>query len=519
MRDVQSTLHPSRAGTCHRPVGPWLCWTLSMVLGMAARADAQTIGTFAWQYQPYCNVITVTVTQVGAIYRVEGFDDQCGAAARTSVVGMAFPNPDGTIGLGLTIVATPGGAPVHVDATVTAPGFSGTWRDSAGNTGSFVFSPPLPAVGGPRAASGTIGATAINPLQVQRRVTGTCGAGSSVRVINEDGTVICQPDSSGTGDITGVTAGPGLNGGGTTGTVALSVQYGGSGTSSLAARSDHTHSDTTNTPSNTAVGDNALNVNLFAADRNTGLGVEALTELSSGDDNTAVGYHALVAANLSSDNTAVGSLALSTLTQGGNNIAIGYLAGTAVDNGSGNILIGNTGGANGSNTTRIGAEQTAAYMAGIEGRSVDGGSDVPVLIDENNKLGTTTSSRRFKTDIESLAADGRRLQDLRPISFRYLPDQGRGHGRQFGLVAEEVAEVFPELVVNDAQGQPFTVRYHQLPPLLLAEIQRLERERAAQDARIADQAHALAVQASRLDAQARELTSLRALVEAAQARR
>jgi hypothetical protein len=503
MRDAQST-------RITRPA----CISMLLTIGVA-HADAQTIGTFAWQYQPYCNVITISVTQVGATFRLDGFDDQCGAAARASVVGTAFPNPDGTIGLGLTSVATPGGAPVHVDATVTAPAFSGTWRDSAGNTGSFVFSPPIPAAGSPRPASGTIGAAVINPLQVQRRVTGECGAGSSVRVINEDGTVICQTDSSGTGDITGVTTGPGLTGGGATGTVALSVQFAESGTSSLVARSNHTHSDTTNTPSNTAVGDNALSVNLTQVDRSTGLGVEALTELGIGNDNTAVGYHALAAVDLSSDNTALGSFALSTLTQGSNNIAIGYLAGSSIANGSGNILIGNTGAGGTSNTTRIGAAQTAAYMAGIEGRSVDGGSDVPVLIDENNKLGTTTSSRRFKTDIESLTSDGRRLHDLRPVSFRYLPDQGRGQRRQFGLVAEEVAEVFPELVVSDALGQPFTVRYHQLPPLLLAEIQRLERERAAQDARIADQTQVLALQAARLDAQARELASLRALIEAA----
>ncbi len=72
-------------------------------------ADAQPLGTFRWQLQPYCNVLTVVVTQVGAVYRVEGTDDQCGAATAASVIGTAFPNPNGSIGFGLNVVAAPGG--------------------------------------------------------------------------------------------------------------------------------------------------------------------------------------------------------------------------------------------------------------------------------------------------------------------------------------------------------------------------------------------------------------------------
>lgn len=87
---------------------------------LAPDAAAQPLGTFRWQLEPYCNVVTVAVTQNGAVYRLEGTDDQCGNGAdAASVVGMAFPNADGTIGFGLTIVTTPGGEPLHVDAAIT----------------------------------------------------------------------------------------------------------------------------------------------------------------------------------------------------------------------------------------------------------------------------------------------------------------------------------------------------------------------------------------------------------------
>jgi hypothetical protein len=116
-------------------------------------AGAQTLGTFRWQMQPYCNVVTVTVTQAGAVYRLEGTDDQCGAGQdRASVTGLAFQNPNGTIGFGLTIVTAPGGQPVHVDAEVSLATLSGSWRGTAGGPGPFVFTPGAPAPGSPRPA-------------------------------------------------------------------------------------------------------------------------------------------------------------------------------------------------------------------------------------------------------------------------------------------------------------------------------------------------------------------------------
>ncbi len=115
-------------------------------------ATAQTVGSFRWQQQPYCNVVTLTVVQQSGIYQVDGFDDQCGAATRAAVTGMGFPNPNGTIGFGLTVVTTPGGSPLHIDATITLAALSGTWRDSSGATGAWTFTPGAAVPGSTRPA-------------------------------------------------------------------------------------------------------------------------------------------------------------------------------------------------------------------------------------------------------------------------------------------------------------------------------------------------------------------------------
>jgi hypothetical protein len=126
----------------------------------ASVASAQSLGTFRWQLQSYCNVISVVVTQTGGVYALDGFDDQCGAGKRAPVNGLATPNPDGTIGMGFNIVAAPGAVPVQIAASIDLATLSGTWRDSAGATGNFVFTPgngnggsprPLPAAAIPTA--------------------------------------------------------------------------------------------------------------------------------------------------------------------------------------------------------------------------------------------------------------------------------------------------------------------------------------------------------------------------------
>jgi hypothetical protein len=111
------------------------------LLGLAftvSSAAAQPLGTFRWQLQPYCNVLTVNVTQQAGIYTLDGTDDRCGAAQAASALGAAFLNPSGLVGFGFTVVL-PNGAPVHIEATIDISSLSGTWRDSGANSGTFCF--------------------------------------------------------------------------------------------------------------------------------------------------------------------------------------------------------------------------------------------------------------------------------------------------------------------------------------------------------------------------------------------
>jgi len=104
-----------------------------------ATAGAQPIGTLRWQLQPFCNVVTLNVNQQGSVYTLDGYDDQCGAAQRAPLVGLATPNPDGTIGFGLNVVISPGGKGVQVSARITLATLGGSWSDSAGNSGTIAF--------------------------------------------------------------------------------------------------------------------------------------------------------------------------------------------------------------------------------------------------------------------------------------------------------------------------------------------------------------------------------------------
>jgi hypothetical protein len=131
-----------------------------MLVSMAPVGRAQSLGNFRWQMLPYCNVLTLSVRQDGTVYTLDGVDDQCGAGPRAAAGGVAFLNPDESIGFGITIVTTPGGRPLHLDVTITLPTLSGTWRDSQGQTGSFVFTPGPAAAGPPRPVpAGTVGPT------------------------------------------------------------------------------------------------------------------------------------------------------------------------------------------------------------------------------------------------------------------------------------------------------------------------------------------------------------------------
>jgi hypothetical protein len=154
-------------------------------------AAAQPLGSFTWQLQPFCNRLTVNVTQSGGVYTLDGFDDQCGAPQRAPLVGLATPNPDGSIGLGFHIATVPGGRTVSVESRISLATIGGPWTDSAGNSGTLVFNGQAAGTARPSPAA-VIGLAQIDPVQVQARVAGACAAGQTMRAVNQDGTVQCE---------------------------------------------------------------------------------------------------------------------------------------------------------------------------------------------------------------------------------------------------------------------------------------------------------------------------------------
>jgi hypothetical protein len=151
---------------------------------------------------------------------------------------------------------------------------------------------------------------------------------------------------------------------------------------------------------------------------------------------------------------------------------VGNSAGINLTDGSNNIDIGNAGVAAEGNTIRVGKQgtQTATFIAGISGATVPGG--VAVIADGSGHLGTVVSSQRFKSDIKSMDKTSEAILSLRPVTFRYKPELDPAGIAQFGLVAEEVEQVDPDLVARDLNGSVYTVRYEAINAMLLNEFQK-----------------------------------------------
>jgi trimeric autotransporter adhesin len=275
---------------------------------------------------------------------------------------------------------------------------------------------------------------------------------------------------------------------------------------------------------NTANGDGALQSNTTGND-NTASGIEALLNNTIGSFNTAAGFEALLnntigsfntangdralsANTMGSGNTAIGVLALTRNTTGSNNIALGNNAASNITKGSNNIDIGNAGVVGDSKVIRIGNQgvQSQIFIAGISGVTVAGG--VGVVIDTNGHLGTKPSSARFKDEIKPIGTASEAILKLEPVTFRYKMELDAKGIPQFGLVAEQVDKINPDLVARDDEGKPYAVRYEAVNAMLLNEFLKEHRKVQEQQGTIAQLKENATIQAAALVQQQKTIAAL-----------
>ena len=260
---------------------------------------------------------------------------------------------------------------------------------------------------------------------------------------------------------------------------------------------------------NTATGYAAVFFNRGSG--NTANGIGALHTNATGTNNTANGQRALYDNLSGSKNTANGSGALGHNTMGDNNTADGFQALGANTTGSFNIALGNNAGSGVSTADdvicigAVGADIShSCYIGNIFNQSSLSG--LPVFVNSDGKLGTIISSRRFKQDIKPMDKASEAILALQPVTFRYKKDFDPTGIAQFGLVAEDVAKVNPDLVVRDKEGKPYSVRYDQVNAMLLNEF--LKERHQVQDLKAI-----VAEQQSRIDALTAGLEKVSAQVQ------
>jgi len=254
---------------------------------------------------------------------------------------------------------------------------------------------------------------------------------------------------------------------------------------------------------NTAVGAGCLFINM--AEENTATGAGALFLNLQGGKNTATGAFALFTNSNGTANTAVGSDALPANTSGGQNTALGQGAGFNQTTGSGNVYIG-------VGVPGVAGESNSCYIASIFNQVPASG--IPVLINSSNKLGTTTSSKRFKENIKPMDKASEGLFGLKPVCFRYKKEIDPVGISQLGLVAEDVEKVNPDLVVRDTEGKPYSVRYDQVNAILLNEFLKEHRKNEEQEATIAQLKSGMEALTATVKEQAAQIQKVSAQLEA-----
>jgi hypothetical protein len=248
---------------------------------------------------------------------------------------------------------------------------------------------------------------------------------------------------------------------------------------------------------NTAIGASALSRNT-TANSNTATGGIALGFNTTGYRNTAIGFAALYRNTTGHGNTGIGFQALSQGRVGSNNVALGFNAGSNLTDGSGNVCIGyNVLGVGGeSNTTRI----SNIYSSVASAR--------PVYVNSDGKLGALVSSQRFKQEIKPMDKASTAILGLKPVSFRYKKEIEPNGGIMFGLIAEDVEKVAPDLVTRNDKGEPETVRYEAVNAMLLNEFLKEHRKVEEQDRRIEERGRAIVQHEAEIRALASQLQKI-----------
>jgi len=276
---------------------------------------------------------------------------------------------------------------------------------------------------------------------------------------------------------------------------------------------------------NTAIGTAAL-LNNASGGFNTATGVLALFHNNSGFDNTATGVESLLSNTTGQSNVAYGDFTLLNNITGSNNIAVGYQsllnttgsdnialgagAGSTLTTGDSNIDIDNPGVAGESNTIRIGnTNHTRTFIAGISGTAIASGA--AVVVDSNGQLGVALSSRRFKRQIKPMDQTSETILALKPVTFHYKSDAT--DTPQFGLVAEEVEKVNPNLVLHDQEGKPYTVRYDAVNAMLLNEFLKEHKTVQEQGAMIAELKKAIVSLTENVKAQGAQIQRVNAQIQ------
>ncbi len=497
----------------------------------------------------------------GQAYGVEG---STASTIGIGVLGLAYAGTGNTYGLkgysnstsgtgvrGLASSAT--GSTFGVSGAVVSPYGTGLWGQSqANNGGTGVWGQSLATTG---AAAGVVAAAASNAgIGISAMESSPTGVtyGLNAAVQSSGGTAAWLQNTAG-GPLILATTGPSsspstrfsVDGGGdvmATGNVNAGTYYqiGGNAVLSVGVP--------VGSQKNLFVGrfagaNNTGDLNLFVGEDtgysntsgagNTFLGVEAGYSNDSGDNNIYAGFQSGLVSTGSnntylgssiayagypgdsgSNNTYLGYEAAYNNTSGSNNTYLGYQSGLNNGTGTSNIYLGSQGSSGESNVIRIGSQgnsqgqQNVTFIAGIYGSTLPSG--VPVYISSNGQLGMLTSSLRFKEQVRDMGDATSALMKLRPVTFFYKPQYDNGpRTAQYGLIAEEVEKILPQLVAYDNDGKPYTVRYQYLTPMLLNELQKQYHRSEAQATLITAQQEQIQTQHQQIRTQQQQIDDLR----------